>query len=81
MLNWFLRLSIRWKLQLGFFMVTMITTVFNRLLAVHELDKMIELARTAQVSALVIQELEGNRSTYIFNSIWESGIEFTIQFM
>ena len=81
MLNWFLRLSIRWKLQLGFFMVTMITTVFNRLLAVHELDKMIELARTAQVSALVIQELEGNRSTYIFNSIWESGIEFTIQFI
>ena len=37
MLSWFLGISIRWKLQLGFFVVTMITTVFNRIHATNEL--------------------------------------------
>ncbi len=81
MAGWFLRLSIRWKLQLGFFVVTMITTVFNRLLATHELNKMIEIARAGNVAPAVIAQLEANRATYIFNSFWESGIEFAVQFM
>jgi methyl-accepting chemotaxis protein len=78
---WFLRMSIRWKLQLGFFVVTMITTVFNRILATHELTKMIEIAKADQVPAAVLMQLEANRATYIFNSFWESGIEFAVQFM
>jgi methyl-accepting chemotaxis protein len=78
---WFLRMSIRWKLQLGFFVVTMITTVFNRILATHELTKMIDLARAGQVPAAVLTQLEANRATYIFNSFWESGLEFAVQFM
>jgi methyl-accepting chemotaxis protein len=78
---WFSRMSIRWKLQLGFFVVTMITTVFNRMLATHELSKMIEIARAGQVPAVVLAQLEANRATYIFNSFWESGIEFAVQFM
>ena len=43
--NWFRSLSIRWKLQFGFFLVTMITTVYNRMLASHELGKMVEIAQ------------------------------------
>jgi methyl-accepting chemotaxis protein len=78
---WFSRMSIRWKLQLGFFVVTMITTVFNRLLATHELSKMIDIARAGQVPAAVLAQLEANRATYIFNSFWESGLEFAVQFM
>ncbi len=78
---WFLRLSIRWKLQFGFFVVTMITTVFNRMLASHELTKMIDIARAEQASAAILLQLEENRATYIFNSFWESGIEFAIQFI
>ncbi len=81
MINWFLALSIRWKLQLGFFMVTMITTVYNRLLAAHELNFMVEIARKNGVSADVIRQLEENHNAYIFNSFWESGIEFVIQFI
>lgn len=81
MINWFLALSIRWKLQFGFFMVTMITTVYNRLLAAHELNFMVEIARKNGVSADVIRQLEENHSAYIFNSFWESGIEFVIQFI
>lgn len=79
--GWFSRLSIRWKLQLGFFVVTMITTVFNRLLATHELTKMIDIARAGNVAPAVVAQLEANRATYIFNSFWESGIEFAVQFM
>ncbi len=79
--TWFLRMSIRWKLQLGFFVVTMVTTIFNRLLATHELSKMIEIAQTGQAPAAVLQQMMDDRSTYIFNSFWESGIEFAVQFM
>jgi methyl-accepting chemotaxis protein len=78
--NWFLSLSIRWKLQFGFFLVTMVTTVYNRMLASHELGHMVDIARTNGVSAQVISQLEANHSAYIFNSFWESGLEFALQF-
>jgi methyl-accepting chemotaxis protein len=74
-------MSIRWKLQLSFFMVTMVTTIFNRMLASHELDKMVEITRASGVPKNVVDQLAANHSTYIFNSFWESGIEFAIQFM
>lgn len=80
-MNWFLRLSIRWKLQLGFFMVTMVTTIFNRLLASNELGKLISIAKENNVADNVIQQLQANHAAYIFNSFWESGLEFIIQFM
>lgn len=80
-MNWFMRLSIRWKLQFGFFMVTMVTTIFNRLLASNELSKMIEIAKDNNVAGNVIEQLQANHAAYIFNSFWESGLEFIIQFM
>ncbi|ADE12263.1 methyl-accepting chemotaxis protein [Sideroxydans lithotrophicus] len=80
MRNWYNSLSIRWKLQIGFFMVTMVTTVYNRMLASHELGKMVEIARAGQVSQEVIRQLEANHGAYIFNSFWESGLEFMLQF-
>lgn len=79
-MNWFMNLSIRWKLQFSFFAVTMVTTIYNRLLASLELVKMVEIAKTGQASAEVISQLEANHSAYIFNSFWESGLEFVIQF-
>ena len=80
-MKWFMALSIRWKLQFGFFFVTMVTTIFNRFLASHELNKMIEIAKENNVAANVIEQLEANLAAYIFNSFWESAIEFAIQFM
>ncbi len=81
MFEWIQRLSIRWKLQLGFFIVTMVTTVYNRVLATHELSKMIEIAREGGVRMELLKQLEGDRANYIFNSFWESGIEFALQFI
>lgn len=80
MINWFLSLSIRWKLQFGFFLVTMVTTIYNRILASHELGQMVDIARTNAVSAQVISQLEANHHAYIVNSFWESGLEFALQF-
>jgi len=79
--HWFLKMSIRWKLQLGFFVVTMITTIFNRLLATHELSLMIDIARAGNVAPEVLKQMVENRSDYNFNSFWESGIEFGAQFL
>ena len=79
--NAFLSLSIKWKLQLGFFMVTMLTTIYNRWLASHEMGKLIDIARADHVNQNVIAQLEANHSAYIFNSFWESGIEFAVQFV
>lgn len=79
-MNWLKNLSIRWKLQLGFFVVTMITTILNRMLAAHELQKMIDIATAGGAAPEIIARLVQNRSSYIFNSFWESGLEFAVQF-
>lgn len=81
MFNWFLALSIRWKLQLGFFMVTMITTIYNRVLATFQLDHLIDIARKDHISPQVLSQLEASRNAYVFNSLWESGLEFAFQFV
>jgi len=80
MFKWFKSISIRWQLQISFMVVTMITTVFNRMLASHELQKMTDIATQNGVPANVIALLDANHNTYIFNSFWESGLEFAIQF-
>ena len=79
-MNWYRNLSIRWKLQFGFFAVTMVTTIYSRLLASHELQKMIAIAKNGNASADIISHLQANHHAYIFNSFWESGIEFVGQF-
>ena len=80
-MDWFKNLSIRWKFQLGFFVVTMVTTIFNRLLASHELQKMIDIAQAGGASKEVLTRLADDRSSYILNSFWESGLEFAVQFL
>ena len=80
-MNWFMKLSIRWKFQIGFFIVTMVTTIFNRLMASYELQQMIDIARQGGAPSAAIQAMVENRATYHFNSIWESGVEFAFQFI
>lgn len=79
--KWISSLSIRWKLQLGFFVVTMVTTIYNRMLAAHELEKLVIIARENHVVPGVVAQLEANHAAYIVNSFWESGLEFVLQFM
>lgn len=79
-MNWYRNLSIRWKLQFGFFAVTMITTIYSRLLASHELQKMIAIAQQGNASPDIVSHLRLNLHDYILNSFWESGLEFVGQF-
>jgi len=80
-MNWFINLSIRWKFQIGFFVVTMVTTIYNRFLASHELQKMIDIARKGNAPEAALAAMMDNRAAYHFNSVWESGLEFALQFM
>lgn len=81
MLNLFHNLSIRWKLQFGFFAVTMVTTLYNRWLASSALQESVNIARQGNAPTSVVESLEAARESFIFHAIWESGIEFIIQFI
>ena len=80
-MDWWSKLSLKWKLQLGFLTVTAITTLFNRFLAFYELQQMIDIAKANNVAQSTIDLLIQSRADFMFNSIWESAIEFAIQFI
>lgn len=74
--GWFLALSIQWKLQLGFFLVTMITIVVNRLEGYAELGKFIEIARSSGVSETIVRQLDARLDSYVWrrcgSRVWNS---------
>ena len=80
-MDWWKNLSLKWKLQIGFFVVTAVTTLFNRFLAVYEMQSLIDLARNNNVADAVVALMVQERSDFIFNSVWESTLEFSVQFM
>ena len=80
-MSWFNSLSIRWKLQLSFFLVTMVTIVFVRWGGYQELTKLIEIAKINNVSNEVIEQLDARLSTYATDALWQSAIEFAVLFM
>ncbi len=79
-MSWFSSLSIRWKLQLGFFLVTMFTTIYNRWLATLELDEAVETAQKFEASDALLNALIQQKQDFILHSVWESGLEFVLQF-
>lgn len=79
-MRWFHDLSIRWKFQIGFFTVTMVTTIYNRWLAAHALAGSVDIARQGGAPASVLADLEAAREAFIIHAVWESGIEFAVQF-
>jgi methyl-accepting chemotaxis protein len=58
----------------------MVTTIYNRMLASWELQQMIDIARKGAAPEPVIKAMVDNRAAYHFNSVWESGLEFALQF-
>ncbi len=81
MINALGSMSIKWKLQLGFFAVTMVMTVYSRTLASFELDRLIDIAREQDVDTIAIAMMEARRNLYLVNSVWESALEFAVQFI
>ena len=80
-MDWWKNLSLKWKLQIGFFVVTAVTTLFNRFLAVYEMQRLIDLARNNNVADAVVALMVQERADFIFSSMWESALEFSGQFM
>ncbi len=78
--NWFLGISIRWKLQLAFFLVTMVTIIINRWVGYGELKNVTEIVKNAVDDQALISALDSQLSAYIVDSVWQSAIEFMVLF-
>ena len=78
MMRWFSALSIRWKLQLSFFLVTLVTIVFMRWGSYQELVRLIEIARQANVEPVVLAQLDARRVAYLTNTLWQSALELLV---
>lgn len=79
--RWYLAMSIRWKLQFGFFFVTMITILINRAVAHQEMANLIKIAEQGGVDKAVLAKLNDHLSAYVADSVWQSGMEFVVLFM
>ncbi len=79
--RWFLALGIQGKLQLGFFVVTMVTIIVNRWEGYGELKELIEIAHRHGVSGTVLAELNRRLGAYVTASVWQSAMEFLILFL
>ena len=75
-----LKLSLRWKLQIGFMAVAMITTIYNRWIAANELDTIIEIVSKKSDSAELIAQLEQEYSVFLTSSVLDTLLQFTVQF-
>lgn len=75
-----LKLSLRWKLQIGFMAVAMITTIYNRWIAANELDTIIDIVAQKSNDANLLNILEQEYSAFLTSSIWDTLLQFTIQF-
>ena len=80
MKTFWLQLSLRWKLQIGFMAVAMITTIYNRWIAARELDTIITIVADKSHDAALIAQLENEYSVFLTSSVWDTLLQFTIQF-
>jgi len=79
-MNWFSSISFRWKLQISFFLITLVTILFLRWGGYVKLQEAITLAKANVSDPAVINELESLLSNYITSSIWQSLLEFAVIF-
>lgn len=78
MAHWISALSIRWKLQFSFFLVTMVTIVFVRWGGYQELVRLIEIAKQAGVQAGVLAQLDARLVAYVTDALWQSALELIV---
>ncbi|NOX76483.1 MAG: methyl-accepting chemotaxis protein [Gammaproteobacteria bacterium] len=79
--RWFFAMGIRWKLQISFFVVVMVTIVINRWVGYGELQRMIAIAKQQPLQADVAAQLDAELAAYVFDSLWQSGLEFVLLFV
>ncbi|NOX92180.1 MAG: methyl-accepting chemotaxis protein [Gammaproteobacteria bacterium] len=81
MIRWFSTLSIRWKLQISFFLVTMLAVVFVRLDGYQQLVQLAEVARQGGVAMDVIVQMDAGLAAYVTGALWQSVLELVVLFL
>jgi methyl-accepting chemotaxis protein len=79
--SWASAISLRWKLQISFFLVTMVTILINRWVGYEELNNLIKIGKENGIDPQVVFLLEDRLDVYIQDSFWQSGIEFVVLFV
>lgn len=79
--RWFLAMSIRWKLQFSFFVVTMVTTVLNRWAGYEDLHRLIATVETRTADVGLTRMLRTQLDSYVFDSVWQSALELVLVFL
>lgn len=79
--RWLTAMSIRWKLQLSFFLVTVITTVITHWLAYNQMAAMLATVKESVQDPTVIRTLDNQLSAYVSGSFWQSATELAILFV
>jgi methyl-accepting chemotaxis protein len=80
-MRWFYALSIRWKLQLSFFLVTMLTIGYVRWDGYRELAKLIDIVKQNQPDPMVVAQLDGRLHDFVVAALWQSTVEFAVLFL
>lgn len=80
MKSFWLRLSLRWKLQIGFMAIAMFTTFYNRWIAANELTLFIDTVKSNTNDQTLLTALNQHYETFLVNSIWDTLLQFTVQF-
>lgn len=79
--RWFLAMSIRWKLQFGFFVVTAVTTLLNRWAGYDDLKQVMATVQERNSDPDLLRTLRAHLDGYVFDAIWQSAIELVAVFL
>ena len=76
--NRILSIGIRWKLQLSFFLVTLVSILFNRWVGYQELNNLVEIGKQHNIDANLVVIFEDRLAVYLSDSLWHSAIQFIL---
>jgi len=81
MMRWFSTLSLRWRLQISFFLVTVVAIVFMRRDGYQQLLQLAEVARQGNVAPDVIAQMDAHLAAYVTSTVWQSVLGLAILFL
>lgn len=80
MLDRFKSISLRWKIQIVFFTVTLITTIYNRILGAWQMKQQIQLVEEQSGSAELLVAMEEQYQYFLWVAVGETTAQLVVQF-
>ena len=81
MMRWFSTLSLRWRLQISFFLVTMVAIVFMRWDGYQQLLQLAEVTRQGNVAPGIIAQMDAHLAAYVASAVWQSVLGLAVLFL